>query len=74
MERSQLFNILHDMKGTDKELSLLMLGEVQPIEVRNLVDVAELKDSHVIKVTTKQNYIWLEASHVSGAYQARADL
>jgi hypothetical protein len=74
MERGPLIKILQDMKGTDKELDLLMLGEAQPVELRNIVDVEELHSAHGLKITTRQNYIWLDASHVSACYQARADL
>lgn len=73
MERGPLIRILHDMKGSDKELDLLMLGEGDPVEIRNVVAVEELHSANGIKITTKQNYIWLDASHVSAAYQARAD-
>lgn len=74
MERGPLMSILKEMKGTTKELDLLMLGESQPVEINNVVDVEELHSSHGLKITTKQNYIWLDASHVSACYQARADL
>ncbi len=74
MERGPLLRILSDMKGSDRELDLLMLGESQPVELRNVVDVEELHSSHGLKITTKQNYIWLDASHVSACYQARTDL
>jgi hypothetical protein len=74
MERGPLMKILADMKGSDKELDLLMLGEAQPVELRNVVDVEELHSAHGLKITTRQNYIWLDASHVSACYQARADL
>ena len=74
MERGPLFAILRDMKGTTKELDLLMLGESQPVELRNVVDVEELHSAHGLKITTKQNYIWLDASHVSACYQVRTDL
>jgi len=74
MERGPLLKILTEMKGTDKELDLLMLGESQPVELRNVVDVEELNSAHGLKITTMQNYIWLDASHVSACYQARADL
>ena len=74
MERGPLISILREMKGTKKELDLLMLGESGPVEVRNVVEVDELHSSHGIKITTKQNYIWLDASHVSAAYQARDDM
>jgi hypothetical protein len=73
MERGPLIAILREMKGTSKELDLLMLGESQPVELRNVVDVEELHSAHGLKITTKQNYIWLDASHVSACYQARAD-
>jgi hypothetical protein len=63
MERGPLFKILQGMKGTGMELDLLMLGESQPVEIRNVVDVEELTSSHGLKITTKQNYIWLDASH-----------
>ena len=74
MERGPLLKILQDMRGTDKELDLLMLGESQPVELRNVVDVEELHSSHGLKITTKQNHIWIETSHVSACYQARTDL
>lgn len=74
MERGPLLAILREMKGTSKELDLLMLGESQPVELRNVVDVEELHSAHGLKITTKQNYIWLDASHVSACYQARTDL
>jgi hypothetical protein len=73
MERGPLLKILQSMKGTDKELDLIIAGESQPVELRNVVDAEELHSSHGIKITTKQNYIWLDASHVSCAYQVRLD-
>ena len=75
MERGPLIEILRDMKDSDKELDLILWGgEDQPFEIRNVVDVEELKSSQGIRVTTEQNYIWIDASHVSAAYQARSDL
>lgn len=74
MERGPLLRILDDMKGTEMELDLIVLGEDEPLEIRNVVDVESLQSAHGLKITTKQNYIWLDASHVSVAYQARADL
>ena len=73
MERGPLMKILRDMQGSDKELTLLMIGETEPVEIRNVVAVEELHSAAGIKITTKQNYIWLDASHVSAAYQARTD-
>lgn len=74
MERGPLLSILQDMKGTTKELDLLMLGESQPVEINNVVDVKTLDNSQGLMITTKQNYIWLDPGHVSACYQARADL
>jgi hypothetical protein len=74
MDRGPLFKILQDMRGTTKELDLIMLGESKPVEINNVVEVEELHSSHGLKITTKQNYIWLDASHVSACYQARTDL
>ena len=73
MERGPLIRILNEMKGTDKELDLVIAGESEPVEIRNVVSVEELHSSNGLKVTTKQNYIWVDASHVSAAYQARTD-
>lgn len=74
MERGPLLEILDEMTGTDKELDLAMHGEKDRIELRNVVSVVALQSSHGLKVTTKQNYIWIDASHVSAAWQARDDL
>ena len=76
MERGPLIEILRDMKDSDKELDIILLGggEDRPFEIRNVVEVEELKSSQGIRVTTEQNYIWIDASHVSAAYQARSDL
>lgn len=74
MERGPLIGILKDMCDTDKELDLIVMGDDDPVEIRNVVEVEELRSSHGIKITTKQNYIWIDASHVSIAYQARTDL
>lgn len=74
MERGPLLEILDEMTGTDKELDLAMHGEDDRIELRNVVAVEALQSSHGLKVTTKQNYIWIDASHVCAAWQARDDL
>ncbi len=74
MERGPLISILRDMKDTDKELDIIVLGKDDSVQIRNVKDVVELHSSHGIKITTAQNYIWLDASHVSMAYQARMDI
>jgi hypothetical protein len=61
------------MKGTEKELDMILWGEDNPIELRNVVDVESLRSANGIRVTTKQNYIWFDASHVSAMWQARGD-
>ena len=74
MERGPLLQILEEMKGTDRELDLTLMGEDEPIEIRNVVDVTPLHSSNGLKIVTRQNFIWLDASHVSAAWQARVDL
>ena len=74
MERGPLIRILEDMKGSDKELNLVLMGQTGPIEIRNVVDVHPLRSTNGMMITTRQNYIWLDAEHVSAAYQARADI
>ena len=74
MERGPLISILEGMKGTDLELNVTLNGEDSPIEIRNVVDVEPLMSSQGIKITTRQNYIWMDASHVSAVWQARTDL
>jgi hypothetical protein len=74
MERGPLLAILEEMKGTDMELTLALAGETEPVEVRNVVDVTALHSSHGLRITTGANHIWLDASHVSMAWQARSDL
>jgi len=74
MQREALVHILTQMKGTKKELTLLMLGESEKVELLNVVDVEEIGDSSTVMITTRQNYILLETAHVSAAYQVRTDL
>jgi hypothetical protein len=74
VERGPLIGILESMKGTELELNVTLDGEASPIEIRNVVDVEPLMSSQGIKITTKQNYIWIDAGHVSAVWQARDDL
>ncbi len=74
MERGPLINILQNMAGTDKELTLILTGEDKPMEIRNVQAVEPLTSSHGIKVVTKQNFIWLDAAHVNAAWQVRDDV
>ena len=74
MERGPILTILQEMKGTEKELDMILWGEDNPIEIRNVLDVETLRSANGIRVTTKQNYIWFDASHVSAMWQARTDL
>jgi len=74
MERGPILSVLNEMVGTSAELDLVLKGDHHPIELRNVVSVDPLHSSHGIKVTTKANTIWLDASHVSAMWQARMDL
>jgi hypothetical protein len=73
MERGPLLKILTEMKGTNKELDIIIVGTSTPVEIRNVVDIDDLRGGGVIKVTTRQNHIWIEATHVALAYQVRTD-
>ena len=73
MERGPILTILEEMKGTGKELDMILWGEDNPIEIRNVISVETLRSANGIRVTTKQNHIWFDASHVSAMWQARDD-
>jgi len=74
MQRGPLIEILEGMIGSDKELNLQIAGECEPMEIRNVVAVEPLHSAAGLKLTTKQNYVWIDASHVAAAWQARTDL
>jgi len=73
MERGPLIRILQEMEGTDLELDLIVAGHSTPLEIRNVEMATELHSSHGISIMTRQNEIWVDASHIAAAYQARAD-
>ena len=73
MDRGPLLKILNEMKNTNAELDLIMVGTSQPVEIRNVRDVEELRGNKVIRVTTRQNQIWIDPEHVALAYQVRTD-
>ncbi|MEE2718502.1 MAG: hypothetical protein VX727_01810 [Planctomycetota bacterium] len=73
MERGPILTILQEMMGTEKELDMILWGEDNPIEIRNVIDVQTLRSANGIHVTTRQNNIWFDASHVSAMWQARDD-
>ena len=74
MERGPLLEILTDMVGTDKELTLTIIGEDKPMEIRNVIFAERLTSSQGIRLKTKSNQIWIDSSHVSAAWQVRDDL
>jgi len=74
MERGPLMDILNDMVGTDKELSVILWGEDSPLEIRNVVFVDQLTSTQGVLIKTKQNNIWIDSSHVSAVWQVRDDL
>ena len=73
MERGPIMRVLNEMKGTAKELDLVMQGQSKHMEIRNVVLAEELHSANGIRITTRQNEIWLDASHVSAMWQTRED-
>ncbi|MDG2032018.1 MAG: hypothetical protein P8J45_13555 [Phycisphaerales bacterium] len=73
MERGPLIRILQEMEGTDLELDLIISGQVKALEIRNVEKALELHSSQGISIRTRQNQIWVDASLVAAAYQARSD-
>ena len=74
MERDPVIRVLRDMIGTDQELDIILSGDDRALELRNVIAVEELHSVNGIHVTTRQNNIWIDASHVSAMWQARVDL
>ena len=74
MERGPLVEILKEMIGTDKELSVILWGEDSPIEIRDVESVEQLTSTQGILIKTKSNNIWVDSSHVSAAWQVRDDI
>ena len=74
MERGPLMEILKEMVGTDKELSVILWGEDSPIEIRDVESVEQLTSTQGILIKTKSNNIWVDSSHVSAAWQVRDDI
>ena len=74
MERGPIINVLTDMIGTSTELDLMLNANDTPLELRDVVEVQPLHSSHGIRITTKANTIWIDASHVSAMWQARVDI
>jgi len=74
MERGPVIRVLRNMIGTDQELDIILSGDDRALELRNIVSVEELHSANGIHVTTRQNNIWIDASHVSAMWQARVDL
>lgn len=73
MERGPLLTIFESMIGTDEKLHICLMGEDDPVEIQSVVDISALQSSHGLKITTKQNTIWIDCSHVSAMWQARSD-
>tara|TARA_B100000959_G_scaffold161004_1_gene168577 strand:- start:1742 stop:1966 length:225 start_codon:yes stop_codon:yes gene_type:complete len=74
MERGPLLEILHDMVGTNKELSIMFYGKDNELEVMDVEFVEKLTSSQGIRLKTKANNIWIDSSHVSAAWQVRDDI
>jgi hypothetical protein len=74
MERGPILSVLTSMVGTSEELDIVIAGDHEPIEVRHVVSVEQLHSANGLRIVTKSNTIWLDASHVSAMWQARVDL
>jgi hypothetical protein len=74
MERGPLLEILTNMAGTNRELSILFYGKDTQLEVMDVVSADRLTSSQGIHLKTKSNNIWLDSSHVSAVWQARDDI
>jgi len=73
MERGPIMRVLAEMKGSSKELDLVLQGQAKSMEIRNVQDVTELHSANGIQIKTRQSHIWLDASHVSAMWQTRED-
>ena len=74
MEREPLLEILSEMIGTNKELSIMFYGKDNELEVVDVHEVEKLTSSQGIHIKTKANNIWIDSSHVSAAWQVRDDI
>ena len=67
MERGPLIQVLEEMVGSAKELDLHMTGASETVELRNVEKVESLISEHGIRVTTKQNVIYICLLYTSDA-------
>jgi len=74
MERGPLLEIITDMVGTNKELSIMFYGKDNELEVMDVLSVERLTSSQGIHLKTKANNIWIDSSHVSAVWQVREDI
>ncbi|MBC8421501.1 hypothetical protein H8D99_00030 [bacterium] len=74
MERGPLLEILTDMVGTKKELSIMFYGKDTELEVMDVEFVEQLTSTQGIHLKTKSNNIWIDSSHVSAVWQVRDDI
>ena len=73
MERGPIMRVLAEMKGSSKSLLLALQGRQEPVEVQNVKEVVELHSANGIRITTAENDIWVDASHVSAMWHRRND-
>lgn len=71
MERGPIMRVLADIKGTPKSLLLALQGREAPVEIEDVKEAVELHSTNGIRITTKTNDIWLDASHVSAIWHTR---
>jgi len=71
MERGPLLEILNNMIGTQKGLSIMFYGKDSELEVSDVEFVEQLTSTQGIHLKTKSNNIWIDSSHVSAVWQVR---
>ena len=72
MERGPIMRVLADLRGSDQSLLLALQGRESPVELRNVKEAVELHSANGIRITTAENDIWIDASHVSAIWHQRS--
>lgn len=74
MLRQDLYSILTELKRSNREVDLVLVGDSRPLELRNVLAIEESGPGNLIEVKTKQNNVWIDPAHVALAYSARSDI
>ena len=73
MERRPIMRVLSELKGSEQSLLLALQGRETPVELRHVEEAVELHSANGIRITTAENDIWIDASHVSAIWHQRGD-